>query len=172
MTKVWTKLIRLIQKATDGKADALFDAWISTLSPLDDALASRDIEKIAKALKDCVPIIKQIIPHVKNNGLKELGSMRVKALEDTVWKLEYEDGDINDVNRFFLETYFPVSNLLSLMFKIAIDAFGNAVDAFGNAFGDVTETFGKAIGYTAKGFGDLVGNTVKGFGGIVNGIFG
>lgn len=114
-------MLRQIQLNTDETGAKLVQIWISKLGQIDNALSSGDMKLVGEKFGDCIPIVKQLIPHIENDEIQELLTERTRVIEGIVQRFDSGKGSIDDINSFLIETYNPLQNIFNNLLQIVIN---------------------------------------------------
>lgn len=118
MAKVWTPVLRNIEKNADETGVRLSHQLIPMLNRVDEALGSGDMRKVGNAFQICTAIVTQMIPHIKSDELQNLLIERNQLLQSMAQKLEGGQGNINEVDTFLTESHNPLTSLLGGLLNV------------------------------------------------------
>lgn len=99
----WIDIFQDIRKHTAPEGLEYVDYWISEVKPLDAALQRGDLHGVAIIFRNCLPAIRNLIPHLNDEKLKvSVGGLADNA-ENLLESLESKDASISasGLHKFF-----------------------------------------------------------------------
>lgn len=97
----WIAVFKDIREQTAPEGLPHIDYWMSQVPPVDVALRNGDLKGVATIFRDVIPVIRKLIPHLKDKKLQERVAALATNAENVVKTLELEGANMSSLNGFF-----------------------------------------------------------------------
>lgn len=109
----WLAILQDIRKQTDPEGLQYVDYWSTQVELFDVAVKKGDLKGVATIFRNCVPAIRNLVPHLKDQKLQERVTSIATNAEKLVTSLEMDGANMSSLNGFFESETEAVVNLVN-----------------------------------------------------------
>lgn len=110
---MWIPILQDIRKQTAPEGLQYIDYWSTAVEPFDVAVKNGDLKCVATIFRNCVPAIRNLVPHLKEKQLQERVTDIATNAENLVTTLEMDGANLSSLNDFFESDTKAVVNVVN-----------------------------------------------------------
>lgn len=117
-----------MKKHTKPEGQEYLQTWRDAVGSLDESLTKDDLVGVAKIMRDTLPHLTNLIPHLKNDELQQFVQNIVDEADKLIIRLQAKDANISSIGQFVKTQSGNVSAILAALLETVVGVVGNLFD--------------------------------------------